>query len=77
MTPTEQGKRERALDQDANLTRRTLCAMVVHREADMEDVKQLAKEMLLSLEWATDFDVADARKLVEYKKRARQMGVIR
>lgn len=77
MTPTEQGKRERALDQDANLTRRTLCAMVVHREADMEEVKQLAKELLSALEWATDYDITNARMMVDFKARARRLEVIR
>ena len=45
MTPTQQERRIQALYDDANVSRRNLCERVVHLEADIDGMRELARWM--------------------------------
>lgn len=77
MTPTEQARRSDALytDNSGKADRRKLCDMVAHREADIEDLRALAHDMLLSLEWCMRGNSVHVRQFLAYKRLARKLGV--
>lgn len=77
MTPTQIARRSDALyaDGTCGMTRRVLCDMVAHREADMEELQELSRELLDMLEWAAWGNEINPAKLVQCKCRARQLGV--
>lgn len=75
MNPTQQARRSQALYDDQQAIRRTLCDMVAHREADMEELQELSRELLDMLEWAAWGNEINPAKLVKCKCRARQLGV--
>lgn len=49
--------------------------MVAHREADIEDLRALAHDMLLSLEWTMRGNSVHVRQFLAYKRMARKLGV--
>lgn len=77
MTPTEQARRSDALytDNSGKADRRKLCDMVAHREADIEDLRALAHDMLLSLEWCMRGNSIHVGQFLAYKRMARKLGV--
>ena len=76
VTTTEQARRSDALYNDnVSMHRRDLCDMVAHREADIEDLRALAHDMLLSLEWTMRGNSVHVRQFLAYKRMARKLGV--
>lgn len=77
MTPTEQARRSDALyiDYSGKADRRRLCDMIAHREADIEDLQALAREMLLALDWTMRGNPIHVRQFMAFKRIARKLGV--
>lgn len=76
MTPTEQARRSDALYSDSvSMHRRDLCDMIAHREADIEDLRALAHDMLLSLEWCMRGNPIHVSQFMTFKRLARKLGV--
>ena len=45
MTPTQRGRRADSLYQDGSTNRRMLCDIIVQREVEIEQLKELASDM--------------------------------
>jgi len=77
VTPTEQARRSDALytDYSGKADRRRLCDMVAHREADIEDLRALAHDMLLALDWTMRGNAIHVRQFMAFKRLARKLGV--
>ena len=72
MTPTEKARRVKALFNDR--TKQELAEMVVHRESDLEELRELCSDMYQRLQWADvlmDGGALDARLM----RRTRELGV--
>ena len=73
MTPTEKGKRFDALYHGES--NRSLATMVVNRESDLEELRELCHDMYQRLQWADvlmDGGALDAHIM----GRARELGVV-
>lgn len=77
MSTAEKARRSDALytDYSGKADRRMLCDMIAHREADIEDLRALARDMLLSLEWTMRGNPIHVRQFMAYKRMARKLGV--
>lgn len=73
MTPTEKARRVKALFNDR--TKQELAEMVVHRESDLEELREHCRDMYQRLQWADvlmDGGALDARLM----RRTRELGVV-
>lgn len=74
MTPTEKGKRADALNQGPE-TRRVLCEMVVNREADIEDLRNLVRDALACVRESSRGFQTHPKTYRDLRSRAKKLGV--
>lgn len=74
MTPTEKGRRADALNQGPD-TRRVLCEMVANREADMEELRDLARDALACVRKSSRGYMTHPKTYRDLYSRAKKLGV--
>ena len=74
MTPTEKGRRVDALNQGPD-TRRVLCEMVAHREADIEELRNLVRDALACVRESSRGFSTHPKEYRDLRSRAKKQGV--
>lgn len=73
MTATEKYKRAEALFQDK--TKRELADMVVHREADIDDLRNLVRDALACVRESSRGFATHPKEYRDLRSRAKKLGV--
>ena len=74
MTPTEKAKRAEALFNDR--TKRELADMVVHREGDIDDLRNLARDALACVRESSRGYMTHPKAYRDLRSRAKKLGVV-